>query len=404
MCTRTGKDTMQDVVIVSAARTAIGSFGGSLKGLTPTGLGAVTAKAAVERAGLVPEEVQQAFYGNVIHTEPRDMYLARTISIEAGLPTKSAAMTVNRLCGSGLQAIVSGIQTIAMGDASVVLAGGAESMSRGGYLVPAARWGQKMGDTSATDMMIAVLNDPFGHGHMGITAENVAEKYGISRDQQDAFAVESHRRAAAAIEAGHFEDQIVSVPIKTRKETIEFKVDEHVRSDASIEKMSGLRPAFKKDGSVTAGNASGINDGAASLILMTAVEADRRGLTPMAKVLSYGHAGVDPEIMGIGPVPAMKVALEKAGLTVADLDVVESNEAFAAQACAVVQQLGLDPGIVNPNGGAVALGHPIGASGAIITIKLLHEMKRIGAQRGAATMCIGGGQGIALVLESAEQA
>ncbi|WP_424988738.1 beta-ketothiolase BktB [Microbulbifer sp. S227A] len=391
---------MKDVVIVSAARTAIGGFGGSLKGFAPTDLGIMTARAAIERSGLEPAEVEQSFCGNVIHTEPRDMYLARTIAIGSGMASSSAALTVNRLCGSGMQAIISGIQSLALGDADIVLAGGAESMSRGGYLVPAARWGQKMGDVQATDMMIAVLNDPFGHGHMGITAENVAEKFGITREQQDAFAVESHRRAAAAIEAGHFDSQIVPVPVKTRKGTIVFKTDEHVRGDATVERMASLRPAFRKDGKVTAGNASGINDGAASLVLMTAQEAARRGLKPMARVLSYGHAGVDPEIMGIGPVPAMQIALRKAGLAISDLEVVESNEAFAAQACAVTAELGLDPAIVNPNGGAVALGHPIGASGAIISTKLLYEMQRRKAGIGAATMCIGGGQGIALIVET----
>lgn len=391
---------MKDVVIVSAARTAIGSFGGSLKGFTPTQLGVITAEAAIARSGLKPADIQQSFYGNVVHTEPRDMYVARTIAVEAGVPNTSAALTVNRLCGSGLQAIVSGVQTLALGDADIVLAGGAECMSRGGYLMPAARWGQKMGDVQAIDMMVAVLNDPFGHGHMGITAENVAEKFGISRQQQDAFAVESHRRATAAIEAGYFESQIVPVPVKTRQGTIDFKTDEHVRGDATLERMASLRPAFRKDGKVTAGNASGINDGAASLVLMTAEEAARRGLKPMAKVVSYGHAGVDPDIMGIGPVPAMQIALRKAGLSVGDLDLVESNEAFAAQACAVTAELGLDPAIVNPNGGAVALGHPIGASGAIISTKLLHEMKRRDVRIGAATMCIGGGQGIALIVEN----
>lgn len=391
---------MKDVVIVSAARTAVGAFGGSLKDCTPTDLGVVTAKEAIRRSGVEPADVQQSFYGNVIHTEPRDMYLSRTISVEAGVPNTSAALTVNRLCGSGLQAIVSGIQTLAMGDANIVLAGGAESMSRAGYLVQAARWGQKMGDTKAIDMMIAVLNDPFGHGLMGITAENIAHRLGISREEQDAFAVESHRRAASAIEAGFFESQIVPVSVTSRKYTIEFKTDEHVRSDASVEGMSALRPAFKKDGTVTAGNASGINDGAASLILMTADEAQKRGLDAMARVVSYGHAGVDPEVMGLGPVPAMQIALEKAGLKADNLDVIESNEAFAAQACAVTKQLGLDPAIVNPNGGAVALGHPIGASGAIITTKLVFEMKRRNAKRGAATMCIGGGQGIALIVEN----
>jgi len=391
---------MKDIVIVSAARTAVGGFGGSLKGFSPTDLGAASAKAAIERAGIEASDVQQAFYGNVIHTEARDMYVSRTVSMVAGVPDSAPALTVNRLCGSGLQAIVSGIQVLAMEDADVVLAGGTESMSRSGYLMPAARWGQKMGDTQALDMMTGALHDPFGHGHMGITAENIAEKYGISREQQDAFAVESHRRAARAIEQGRFEAEIVPMTIKSRKGDIEFKTDEHVRADATIEGMAKLRAVFKKDGRVTAGNASGINDGAASLVLMTAQYAERRGLTPLARVMSYGHAGVDPQYMGIGPVPAMQTALEKAGLKVDDLDVVESNEAFASQACAVTAELGMDPSKVNPNGGAVAIGHPIGASGAIITTKLLYEMQRNRSKYGAATMCIGGGQGIALILKN----
>jgi len=391
---------MKDIVIVSAARTAVGGFGGSLKGFSPTDMGAASAKAAIERAGIDASDVQQSFYGNVIHTEARDMYVSRTVSIAAGVPESAPALTVNRLCGSGLQAIVSGIQVLAMEDADVVLAGGTESMSRAGYLMPAARWGQKMGDTQARDMMTGALHDPFGHGHMGITAENVAEKYGISREQQDAFAVESHHRAALAIEQGRFEAEIVPMTIKSRKGDVEFKTDEHVRADATIEGMAKLRAVFKKDGRVTAGNASGINDGAASLVLMTAQEAERRGLTPLARVMSYGHAGVDPQYMGIGPVPAMQTALKRAGLKVNDLDVVESNEAFASQACAVTAELGMDPSKVNPNGGAVAIGHPIGASGAIITTKLLYEMQRNQSKYGAATMCIGGGQGIALILEN----
>lgn len=391
---------MKDIVIVSAARTAVGGFGGSLKGFTPTELGTETAKAAIERAGIEAQDVQQAFYGNVIHTETRDMYVSRTTALAAGVPESAPALTVNRLCGSGLQAIVSGIQVLALGDADIVLAGGTESMSRAGYLMPAARWGQKMGDVQSIDMMTGALHDPFGHGHMGITAENVAEKYDISREDQDAFAVESHRRAARAIDEGRFEPEIIPMVVKSRKGEIAFKTDEHVRNDASLEGMAKLRAVFKKDGKVTAGNASGLNDGAASLILMTADEAENRGLNPMARVLSYGHAGVDPQYMGIGPVPAMQNALQKAGLNVADLDVVESNEAFASQACAVTAELGMDPAKVNPNGGAVAIGHPIGASGAIIATKLLYEMRRTNAGRGAATMCIGGGQGIALILEN----
>lgn len=389
-----------DVVLASAVRTPVGDFGGSLAGFTPTELGVATATAAIARAGLQPDDIDQAFYGNVIHTEPRDMYVSRTIALGAGVADHAPALTVNRLCGSGLQAIVSGIQTLMLGDATTVLAGGTESMSRAGYLLPAARWGQKMGDTSAIDMMTAVLTDPFGHGHMGITAENVAEKYGITREAQDAFAVESHRRAARAIEAGYFDDQIVPMTIRSRKGERVFRNDEHVRSNASLEDMARLRAAFRKGGTVTAGNASGINDGASSLVLTTAEAATRRGQRPMARVLAYGHAGVDPRIMGIGPVPAMRNALSKAGLTVADLDVIESNEAFAAQSCAVAVELGFDPAKVNPNGGAVAMGHPIGASGAIITTKLLHELQRTGGRYGAATMCIGGGQGIALIVEN----
>lgn len=391
---------MKDIVIISAARTAIGSFGGSLKTLSPTELGVATAKEAIARAGIEASDVQQAFYGNVIHTEPRDMYVSRTIALEAGLPEGSPALTVNRLCGSGLQAIVSGIQAIGMGEAEIVIAGGTESMSRAAYVMPQARWGQKMGDVAMTDMMTAALHDPFGNGHMGVTAENVAKEFGISRKEQDAFAAESHRRAAAAIAEGHFRDQIVPITINNRKGNVVFDTDEHVRADASAEDMGKLRAVFQQDGTVTAANASGINDGAASLILMTAKAASARGLTPMARVASYGHAGVDPKLMGIGPVPAMKVALERASLSAGDLDVVESNEAFAAQACAVTKELGLDPARVNPNGGAVALGHPIGASGAIITTKLIYEMKRKRAIRGAATMCIGGGQGIALIVEA----
>lgn len=393
---------MENIVIVSAARTAIGDFGGSLKSFTPTELGKATALAAIERAGISAGEVQQAFYGNVIHTEARDMYVARTIAVEAGVPESAPALTVNRLCGSGMQAIVSAFQVLALGDAEVVLAGGAESMSRAGYLMPSLRWGQRMGDATATDMMIGVLTDPFGNGHMGVTAENVAEKFNISREAQDAFAVESHRRAALAIAEGRFDEQIVPITIKSRKGETVFKTDEHVRDGATLEDMAKLRPAFRKDGVVTPGNASGINDGAASLVLMTESAARDRGLSPLARIVSYGHAGVDPKFMGIGPVPAMQNALKRSGLTVADLEVIESNEAFAAQACAVAAQLSLDPAKVNPNGGAVALGHPIGASGAIITTKLIYEMRRSNARLGAATMCIGGGQGIAMILENLE--
>lgn len=391
---------MKDIVIVSATRTAVGSFGGSLKGLSPTEMGTITAKAAIERAGIDAQDVQQVFYGSVIHTEPKDMYVARTLSVEAGVPETAPALTVNRLCGSGLQAIVSGIQAIAMGDADIVLAGGTESMSRAGYMIPSARWGQRMGDGGMIDMMTGALHDPFGHGHMGITAENVADEFEITREQMDELSVESHHRAARAHEEGRFKDQIVPVVLKDRKGERVFDQDEHVRADASIDGLSGLRPVFRKEGRVTAGNASGLNDGSASLVLMTKEEADRRGLKALAQVVSYGHAGVAPEKMGIGPIPAMKTALERANLNASDLDVVESNEAFAAQACAVNIGLGLDPTKVNPNGGAISIGHPIGASGAIITTKLVHEMQRTGAKLGASTMCIGGGQGIALILKA----
>ena len=391
---------MENIVIVSAARTAIGDFGGALRDIAPTELGVVTAKAAIARAGISAEEVKQVFYGNVLHGENRDMYVSRTIALGAGVGVGAPALTVNRLCGSGLQAIVSGIQAIAMRDADIVLAGGAESMSRAGYLMPALRWGQKMGDVSAVDMMTAVLTDPFGHGHMGVTAENVAAKFNVSREEQDAFAVESHRRAAHAIASGHFKDEIEPVVIPSRRGDVIFDTDEHVRPDASLADMAKLRAVFKKDGSVTAGNASGLNDGAASLILMSERAAKDRGLTPMARVKSYAVAGVDPAFMGVGPVPAMQTALKRAGMTVSDLDVIESNEAFAAQACSVSAQLGLAPERVNPNGGAIALGHPIGASGAIITTKLVYDIARRGAKIGAATMCIGGGQGIALILEN----
>lgn len=390
---------MQDIVIVSAARTAVGDFGGALKDLSPTDLGVETARAAIARAGIEAPEVQQAFYGNVIHTEPRDMYLSRTIALGAGLAETAPALTVNRLCGSGLQAVISGIQALALGDAEIVLAGGAENMSRAGYMLPAARWGQKMGDTPAIDMMTAALHDPFGHGHMGITAENIAEAQDIPREAQDAFAAESHRRAACAIDAGYFKDQIVPITLTTRKGETRFDTDEHVRGDATAESLATLRPVFRKDGTVTAGNASGLNDGAASVILMTADLAARKGLRPMARIRAYGHAGVDPRVMGMGPVPAMRVALQRAGLNAGDLDVIESNEAFAAQACAVTAALDLDPTKVNPNGGAVAIGHPIGASGAIILTKLVYELQRTGGGLGAATMCIGGGQGIALIVE-----
>ncbi|MCK7614413.1 beta-ketothiolase BktB [Roseibium sediminicola] len=391
---------MTEIVIASAARTAVGSFGGALKDSPPCDLATTVAKAAIERAGIEAGVIDQAFFGNVIHTEPRDMYLSRVASRQAGVPDHAPALTMNRLCGSGLQAIVSAVQAITLGDGEIALAGGAENMSRAGYSLPGARFGQKMGDAPIVDMMTGALHDPFGIGHMGVTAENVAEEHGISRERQDAFALESHRRASAATKAGFFKDQIVPLTLgRPGRETV-FDTDEHVRHEAKIEDMEKLRAVFKKDGRVTAGNASGLNDGAAALVLMSADKAKAHGVTPLARIRSYGIAGVDPAVMGIGPVPAMQIAMKRAGIAAGDLDVVESNEAFAAQACAVNDLLGLPEEKVNPNGGAVALGHPIGATGAIIMTKLVYELQRGGGSLGAATMCIGGGQGIAVIVET----
>ncbi len=386
------------VYVVSAARTAIGTFSGSLASVPPTTLAALVSKAAIERAGIAANEVQLSVFGHVINTEARDMYLSRVAAVEAGVPVESPAMNVNRLCGSGAQAIVSGVQSILLGDADVALVGGAECMSRGPHSTQSIRHGQKMGDVTFTDMMLGALNDPFGHGHMGITAENVAAEQSITREVQDNFAVESHRKAVKAIADGVFKSQIVPVEIKTRKGVISFDTDEHARADASVDGMAKLRPAFKKDGSVTAGNSSGINDGAAALILMSEKALAKSGATPLAEIVGYAHAGVDPQLMGLGPVPAVKQLCEQAGIAMADFDVIESNEAFAAQACAVTQLLGLDPAKVNPNGGAVALGHPVGATGAILTVKTIYELQRANKALGLITMCIGGGQGIALAV------
>ena len=388
-----------DVFFISGARTAIGDFGGALKDQPPIALGTHVAKAAITRAGIAADEIDHSVFGNVIHTEPRDMYISRVIAMEAGVPKTAPAMTLNRLCGSGLQAIISAAQMIKLGDAGVTLAGGAECMSRSGYMLPTARWGQKMGDTALVDMMLGALSDPFGNGHMGITAENVSQRYQVSRDEQDAAAFESHKRAAAAIREGRFKEQIAPIELTSRKGTVSFETDEHVRMEVSPADMSKLRPAFKKDGTVTAGNASGLNDGAAAVVLAGGTAVRERGLKPLARLVSYAVSGVDPSEMGMGPVPAVQAALAKAGLKVGDIDVVESNEAFAAQACAVSKALGFDPAKVNPNGGAIALGHPIGATGAIIAIKAIHELHRTGGRYGLATMCIGGGQGIAMVIE-----
>ncbi|AMG89487.2 acetyl-CoA C-acyltransferase family protein [Bordetella parapertussis] len=395
-----GIDIMNEVVVVAAARTAIGDFGGGLKDVAPCDLGATVIREALARAGVAGPEVGHVAVGHVINTEPRDMYLSRVAAINAGIGKETPAFNVNRLCGSGLQAIVSAAQTIMLGDTEIAVGAGAESMSRAPYIAPAQRWGARMGDSAMVDMMTGALSDPFGRMHMGVTAENVAARYSISRADQDALAVESHRRAAAAIDAGRFRDQIVPVTLKTRKGETVFDTDEHVRRDITIEGMAALRPVFQKEnGTVTAGNASGLNDGAGAVVLMSAAAAAQRGIAPMARLVAYAHAGVDPEIMGIGPVPATQAALKRAGLTVDQLDVIEANEAFAAQACAVTRQLELDPAKVNPNGSGISLGHPIGATGAIITVKALYELQRVGGRYALVTMCIGGGQGIAAIFE-----
>lgn len=388
-----------DIVILGGARTAIGTFGGALAGTPPIDLGATVAKAALERSGVEGAQIGHVTFGHVINTEPRDMYLSRVAAMQAGVPETTPAMNVNRLCGSGAQAIVSVVQSLMLGDADFGLAGGAENMSRSPYIVPDQRWGAKMGDIRTLDMMLGALNCPFGTGHMGVTAENVAAEHDISRDAQDAFALESQRRAAAAITEGRFKDQIVPVEVRVKRDMVAFDTDEHPKASTTAEILAGLRTAFQKDGTVTAGNASGINDGAAALVLARAGAAEKAGLTPRARVLGYAHAGVRPEVMGIGPVPAVEALLARTGLTASDFDVVESNEAFAAQALAVNKGLGLDPARVNPNGGAIALGHPVGATGAIITVKALYELERIGGKRALVTMCIGGGQGIALAIE-----
>jgi acetyl-CoA C-acetyltransferase len=390
----------REVVFLSGARTAIGTYGGSLKDIPPTDLGARVVREAVARARVDPNDVGQCVFGNVIHTEPRDMYLSRVAAVNGGLPHESGALTLNRLCGSGLQAIVSASQYILLGDVNAAVAGGAENMSRGGYLAPFARWGARMGDAKIMDMMVGALTDPFDTIHMGITAENVAAQCKLTREQQDAYAVESHRRAHAATTAGHFKSQILPIELKGRKGPVMFDADEHIRADASAEGMAKLKAVFQKEnGTVTAGNASGINDAAAAVVLMERAYAEKKGLKPMARLISYGHAGIDPKIMGLGPVTAVKSALAKAELKIGDLDVIESNEAFAAQAMGVSQQLGLDAKKVNPNGGAVALGHPIGATGCILTIKCIYELQRTNGRYGLITMCIGGGQGIAAVIE-----
>ena len=391
---------MHDVFIMSATRTAIGGFGGSLKNKSPIDLGIAVTSEAIDRSGLATDEIDHGIYGNVIHTEARDMYISRCITIGAGMPDSSPALTVNRLCGSGLQAIVSATQLVQLGDAAAAVAGGAEVMSLGGYHVPAMRWGARLGHAEMTDMMLGALHDPFGLGHMGITAENVAKDFNVTRADMDAFALESQKRAANAIEKGYFKDQITPVKITKKREELAFDTDEHVRGETTADGLASLRPAFDKEGQVTAGNSSGINDGAAALILGNAEKVEKSKKSPLAKIVSYGFGGVAPHLMGMGPVPASKMALERAGLKVRQIDIVESNEAFAAQACAVSKELGLPSDIVNPNGGAIALGHPVGATGAIIMTKLIYELHRTGGRYGLATMCIGGGQGIAVIIDT----
>jgi acetyl-CoA C-acetyltransferase len=389
----------REAVVVAGARTAIGDYGGALKDYSTTKLGAIAIKAAVERAKVDPATVGHVVMGSVIHGEAKDMYMSRVAAVEAGIPVGTPCLTVNRLCGSGLQSIVSATQHLLLGDCDVAVAGGAESMSRAAYFLPAGRWGQRMGDAPVVDAMTGALHDPFGHGHMGVTAENIAAKYGFTREQQDEFSVQSHRKAAKAMEAGYFKDQIVPIELKTKKGMEQFTTDEHVRKDVSPADMAKLKTVFRKDGTVTAGNASGINDAGAAIVLASGSFAEKNNLKPIARLVAYAHAGVEPQVMGLGPIPAVRRVFEKAGLKPADMDVIESNEAFAVQAMAVTKDLGLDPAKVNPNGGAVALGHPIGATGTILTIKALAELERLKKRYALVTMCIGGGQGIAAIFE-----
>jgi acetyl-CoA C-acetyltransferase len=393
--------SQREVVVVSGVRTAIGGYGGALKEMPATRLGALAIQEAVARAGVDPASIGHVVMGSVIHGEAKDMYLSRVAALEAGLPVGTPCLTVNRLCGSGLQSIVSAAQHLLLGDCDVAVAGGAESMSRAAYFLPAGRWGQRMGDAAVVDAMTGALHDPFGHGHMGVTAENIAAKYGLTREQQDEFAVESHRRASNALDKGYFRDQVLPVEIKSKKGVEQFDTDEHVRKGARLEDLAKLKAVFKKDGSVTAGNASGLNDAGAALVLMEARRAKQLNSKILGRLVAYAHAGVEPQLMGLGPIPAVRRVFEKAGLKPADMDVIESNEAFAAQAMAVTRDLGLDPARVNPNGGAVALGHPIGATGSILAVKALYELERTQKRYALVTMCIGGGQGIAAIFERA---
>lgn len=390
----------REVVIASGVRTAIGTFGGSLKDIPPTELAALVVRESLTRAGVEGNDVGHVVFGHVVNTEAKDMYLSRVAAINGGCAEGTPAFNVNRLCGSGLQAIISASQSILLGDTDIAIGGGAENMSRAPYVSLATRFGARMGDSKMIDMMVGALHDPFHSIHMGVTAENIAAKWGITRDDQDALAVESHNRAQHAIEGGRFKEQIVPVMLKSRKGEVAYDTDEHFRPNCTLADMAKLKPVFiKENGTVTAGNASGINDAAAALVMMEAGTAKARGIQPLARLVAYAHAGVDPKYMGIGPVPATQLALKKAGLTVKDLDVIEANEAFAAQACAVTRDLGLDPAKVNPNGSGISLGHPIGATGALITVKALYELQRIKGRYALVTMCIGGGQGIAAIFE-----
>ena len=389
----------REVVVVSAVRTPVGGYGGSLKDISPSELGAHCVREAVSRAGIEPSDVGHVVFGNVIHTDSHDHYLARVAALNGGLPHETPAVTVNRLCGSGLQAVVTAAQTVMLGDADVALAGGAENMSRSPYLSPSTRWGARMRDTTLVDMMVGALSDPFDDCHMGITAENLAKKYEITREDQDALAVESHRRAAQAIANGYFTDQIAPVEVKVKRDTVLFDTDETVRADSSLEKLARLKPVFDREGTVTAGNAANINDAAAAVVLMERGLAEQRGLTPLGRLVAYSYAGVDPKFMGIGPVPAVRSLLDKTGLTLDEIDVIELNEAFAAQALSVCRELDLPADRPNPNGSGISLGHPIGATGTVLTVKALYELARVGGKRALVTMCIGGGQGIAAIFE-----
>jgi len=388
------------VVVLSAVRTPIGRYGGSLKDTSMSELGAITVREAISRAGIAPSDVEHVVFGNVIHTEPKDMYLSRVAAIRAGIPVETPALTLNRLCGSGLQAIVSAAQFIWMGDAKVAVAGGAESMSRAPYWLTGLRWGQRMNDTTAMDIMVNALTDPFENVHMGVSVENIAKKWGITREQQDCLAVESHRRASNAVKSCFFQSQIVPIELKVKGGTTIFEKDEGPRADTTLENLAKLKPAFDKNGTVTAGNASTVNDGAASVVLMEKKTAQERGLKPIARLIDYAVVGVDPKFMGIGPVPAVQKVLQQTGMKIEDFDVFEVNEAFAVQALAVARELGLPPDKTNPNGSGISLGHPVGATGAIIAVKLIHELRRKGGRYGIATLCIGGGQGIAAIFEN----